>query len=193
MSEDFSFLANFITEDLYLIKESELVVTKEQSITDVLPETGSKQPLKAAENSEPVNEETIVQEESPIYIKPLPTEGNNLKHCLIFFESNQTHLEANKKAFLLKILSSVKRSLDDVMLVNLKEASKEQIEAVLSEYNHRHVLVFASGKLDHMVSQQYEVKEEAKKFYLKADDLEKIEATVDLKKALWAGLQKMFL
>lgn len=179
MSEDLSFLANLITEDIYLIKENYVVENKNDTIEKIV--------------IEPRKEEVFVKEEAPIYIKPLPTEGSNLKHCLIFFESAQIHLEANKKAFLLKILSSVKRSLEDVMLVNLKEASKEQIDAVLTEYNHRHVLVFSSTKLDNLVSNLYEVKEEGKKFYMKADDLEKIETTVELKKSLWAGLQKMFL
>jgi hypothetical protein len=179
MSDDLSFLANFITEDIYLIQESKPVEMDNQ--------------LAEMPKEEVIETKTEVKEVPPVYLKPLPTEGNNLKHCLIFFESDQTHLEATKKAFLLKILSSVKRSLDDVLLINLKEASKEQIDAVLNEYNHRHVLVFASQKLDYMVTSLYEVKQEGKKFLLKADDLERIATTVELKKSLWAGLQKMFL
>uniref|UniRef100_UPI004047C982 hypothetical protein n=1 Tax=Roseivirga sp. TaxID=1964215 RepID=UPI004047C982 len=181
MSEDLSFLAHFITEDLYLIKEE----ASDAEVTSVQP---------AVEKSIVEEKATVAEEKEQIYIKPLPTEGNNLKHCLIFFESDQSNLEASKKAFLLKILTAVKRGLDDVLLVNVKEASKEQIEAVLSEFNHRHVLAFATTKLDLTISApKYEVKEGAKKFYLKADDLGQIEATVELKKSLWAGLQKMFL
>jgi hypothetical protein len=188
MSEDLSFLAHFITEDLYLIKE-EVPVAEDKAV--VAP-VETAQPMVEMSPSEP--KATVAEEKEQIYIKPLPTEGNNLKHCLIFFESSQNNLEASKKAFLLKILTAVKRGLDDVLLVNVKEASKEQIDAVLSEFNHRHVLAFATTKLDSIISTPcYEVKEDAKKFYLKADDLGKIETTVELKKSLWAGLQKMFL
>jgi hypothetical protein len=188
MSEDLSFLAHFITEDLYLIKEESSTV----EVKTVIEPVKAAQPVVKVSLAE--EKATKVEEKEQIYIKPLPTEGNNLKHCLIFFESSQNHLEASKKAFLLKILASVKRSLDDVLLVNVKEASKEQIDAVLSEFNHRHVLAFATTKLDSIISTpRYEVKEDAKKFYLKADDLGQIEATVELKKSLWAGLQKMFL
>jgi hypothetical protein len=188
MSEDLSFLAHFITEDLYLIKEE----ASAAEVKAVLEPVKAVQPV--VEKSPAEAKAAIVEEKEQVYIKALPTEGNNLKHCLIFFESSQNHLEASKKAFLLKILTAVKRGLDDVLLVNLKEASKEQIDAVLSEFNHRHVLAFATTKLDSIISTpQYEVKEDAKKFYLKADDLGQIEATVELKKSLWAGLQKMFL
>ncbi|MFT6827242.1 MAG: hypothetical protein ACI9Z3_000854 [Roseivirga sp.] len=188
MSEDLSFLAHFITEDLYLIKEERSIV----EVTAVVEPAKTVQPIVEVNSAE---EKTAqVEEKEQIYIKPLPTEGHNLKHCLIFFESSQNNLEASKKAFLLKILTAVKRGVDDVLLVNVKEASKEQIDAVLSEFNHRHVLAFATTKLDSIISTpRYEVKEDAKKFYLKADDLGKIEETVELKKSLWAGLQKMFL
>tara|TARA_A100000171_G_scaffold761_1_gene965 strand:- start:652 stop:1236 length:585 start_codon:yes stop_codon:yes gene_type:complete len=186
MAEDISFLSHFITEEIYLIQDDVVAVSAQPVKTEEVDTLEEKRP-----QTEPA---PIVQEAEPIYIKPLPTEGNNLKHCLIFFEDVQPQLKAEKKAFLLKILSSVKRGLDDVLLVNVKEASPEQIEAVLNEFNHRHVLIFNSKKLDgYTESPVYEVKEDRKKFFMKADDLGEIESTVALKKALWAGLQKMFL
>ncbi len=208
MAEDISFLSHFITEEIYLIKDDVAPAPtqeiKGEKVVEAPVEKANPAPTKEVKTEEvaetPAEKVSsppptpVVEEPKPVYIKPLPTEGNNLKHCLIFFEAEHPQLEAEKKAFLLKILTSVKRSLDDVLLINLKEASPEQIEAVLNEFNHRHVLVFNSKKLDsYNNSPVYEVKEDRKKFYMKADDLGEIEATVALKKAIWAGLQKMFL
>lgn len=187
MAEDTSFLSHFITEEIYLIKDASasLPTTPQIEVDE------AEAPVEKMSQGAPT---PVVKEAEVVYIKPLPTEGNNLKHCLVFFEANQPQLEADKKAFLLKILASVKRSLDDVLLVNIKEASPEQIEAVLNEFNHRHVLVFNSEKLNsYTESTLYEVREDQKKFYMKANDLGMIESTVALKKAIWAGLQKMFL
>ncbi|MGW8123574.1 hypothetical protein ACV07N_13020 [Roseivirga echinicomitans] len=186
MAEDHAFLSHFITEDIFLIKEG-ISPARKQAL-EVEEVTAPAEKISQAPPA------PVVAEPAEVYIKPLPTEGNNLKHCLIFFEASQPQLEVPKKAFLLKILASVKRSLDDVLLINLKEASPEQIEAVLNEFNHRHVLVFNSKKLDAYTDPKlYEVKEDRKKFYMKADDLGAIESDVTLKKAIWAGLQKMFL
>ncbi|TCL14015.1 hypothetical protein EV198_0851 [Roseivirga ehrenbergii] len=188
MAEDNSFLSHFITEEIYLIKDDLVSTSTQEPLVESVAET-STEPVSPSLPKQPV-----LEDDKPVYIKPLPTEGNNLKHCIIFFEADQPQLEVEKKAFLLKVMASVKRSLDDVLLVNVKEASAEQIEAVLNEFNHRHVLVFNSKKLDSYNNNPlYEVKEDRKKFYMKADDLGEIEATVALKKALWAGLQKMFL
>jgi len=206
MAEDISFLSHFITEEIYLIKDNIAPTqkTKVEKVVEAPIEKANPAPTKEVMTEEvaettvaktsPPSPTPVVEEPKPVYIKPLPTEGNNLKHCLIFFEAEQPQLEGEKKAFLLKILTSVKRSLDDVLLINVKEASSEQIEAVLNEFNHRHVLVFDSKKLDsYNNSPVYEVKEDRKKFYMKADDLTLIESTVALKKSIWAGLQKMFL
>lgn len=179
-----AFLSRFITDEVYLIREEPL--SKEQpTVENAQTKTVSPSPS---------TEENKVEEKEPVYLKPLPTEGNNLKHCLVFFESAQPSLEPDKKAFLLKVLSSVKRNLDDVLLVNAHEASNEQIEAVLTEYSHKQLLTFGTERL-HMLSKSsaYTVVEQNKASYLKADDLAKIEQTVELKKALWGGLQKMFL
>ncbi len=188
MAEDNSFLSHFITEEIYLIKDDLVATSTQELLVESVTETSSE-PVSPSPPKQPV-----LEDDKPVYIKPLPTEGNNLKHCIIFFEADQPQLEVEKKAFLLKVMASVKRSLDDVLLVNVKEASAEQIAAVLNEFNHRHVLVFNSEKLDNYNnSPVYDVKEDRKKLFLKADDLGEIENTVALKKALWAGLQKMFL
>jgi len=185
MNERLNFLSNFITEEIFVIKSE---ATGGKSVSE--PEQLPKEEKAPSDPVEPVK----AAEEAPVYLKPLPTEGENLKHCLIFFESEESKLDDSKKAFLLKVMGSVKRSLNDVLLVNVKDASAEQIEAVFSEFNHRHVLAFGTQKIDKYAgSETYLVTEDKKKFYLKADDLLNIENTVELKKSLWGCLQKMFL
>lgn len=185
MSERLNFLSNFITEEIFVIKESPTATDETIELDEPTIEKSKPAP------TETVNE---VAESPEAYLKSLPTEGENLKHCLVFFESADSQLDTAKKAFLFKVIGSVKRTLNDILLVNVNDASPEQIDAALNEFNHRHLLVFNSKKLDKYVDTPlYEVKEDGKKFYMKADDLTLIEETVDLKKALWAGLQKMFL
>ncbi len=180
MTDDYSFLTQLITEDIYVVKERELG-----------PTTGSQTNEPTTEKGD---EEGVVSESKETYIKPLQTEGNNLKHCLVFVESSSEIIDANSKEFLSNVLKAVKRSLDDILLINLKGASIKQIEALMAEQNHRHLLVFGTGKLDDLfTSEQYTVHESNHKYFLKADDLKIISEEKDKKKALWTALQKMFL
>ena len=172
MSEQ-SFLAHLITEDLYVLKEK--VKTKPQ--TEELP---AIEPLKA-------------EESEPIYLSPLPTEGSNLKHCLVLAESENPMPENDLKELLEKIMAAVKRSMDDILLVNVKAASDDQLEALLSEQNHRHLLAFGTRKVRQLAEAgKYELKLIDGKSYLKADSLKAISENMELKKALWKVLKEMF-
>lgn len=212
---DYSFLPHFITEDIYVIKEEgvplqeEVAVTVEKPQQEVAekvapapapvaeaPKTETSEPAKAAKPTIPAIEPASameVKEPEPVYLKPLPTEGTNLKHCLLLVESNDTILEAPLKALLEKIMSAVKRSLDDVLLVNVREASPEQIEALLTEQNHRHLIAFGTSKVAELNSAiLYQLTEVNRKSYLKADALSAIAQNVEMKKALWGALKAMF-
>ena len=84
--------------------------------------------------------------------------------------------------------------MDDILLVNIKAANDKQIQALMAEQNHRHLLCFGSEKLALLKSiKAYSVHAENHKFYLKADALNLISTTVEKKKALWSALQEMFL
>ncbi|GAB5524614.1 MAG: hypothetical protein Roseis2KO_24860 [Roseivirga sp.] len=212
---DYSFLPHFITEDIYVIKEEatplkeEAVTTSQEPQPAVVEKTApAPAPVTEAPKSETVKpaepaKPTIptiepapameVKEPEPVYLKPLPTEGNNLKHCLLLVESGDTILEAPLKALLEKIMSAVKRSLDDVLLVNVREASTEQIEALLSEQNHRHLIAFGTTKVAELNNATlYQLTEVNRKSYLKADALSAIAQNVEMKKALWGALKGMF-
>jgi hypothetical protein len=211
---DYSFLPHFITEEIYVIKEESDVLkspTQEDtravteaaeppvkaSLTEATgPQTEVKEkahvaaPEKPAPTPEPA---PVAKEPEPVYLKPLPTEGSNLKHCLILVESEADVLEADLKALLEKIMASVKRSMDDVLLVNVKDADTAQIEALLSEQNHRHLITFGSQKVTALHNTKtYELTQVGHKSYLKADALPDISTEVALKKALWASLKAMF-
>jgi len=178
--QDNSYLPNLINEDIYVIKEN------------------SSAPEVRAVAKEVIDIETVpensVEEPATVYVQPLPTEGNNLKHCLVFVESTETILDKDSKTFLENILKSVKRSLEDILIVNVKEANEEQIQAILAEQNHRQLLVFGSEKMTSLKDiDNYSVYSENHKSFLKADGLDTISKAVEKKKALWAALQEIFL
>ena len=97
------------------------------------------------------------------------------------------------KGLLEKIMGAVKRSMEDILLVNVKEASEEQLEALLSEQNHRHLLAFGTQKVQALTEVgTYEMVEMSRKHYLRADSLKAISENIELKKALWKALKEMF-
>lgn len=209
---DYSFLPHFITEDIYVIKEEssllqapETKAVAEAPVVETAPTPApvtaqpkveeSPKPLSAEKPATPpiAPEFPVMKEPEPIYLKPLPTEGNNLKHCLLLVESNEAVLETELKALLEKIMGAVKRSLDDVLLVNVKDASIEQIEALLSEQNHRHLIAFGTRKVEALnTATLYQLELVNRKGYLKADALAAIAQNVEMKKALWGALKGMF-
>lgn len=205
---DYSFLPHFITEDIYVIKEEAASLKSEAPeatpTTEPVPipaESVEKQsestsePIAAAKSAIPAIEPApaVVREPEPVYLKPLPTEGNNLKHCLLLVESSETVLEAPLKGLLEKIMGAVKRSMDDVLLVNVKNASTEQIDALLSEQNHRHLIAFGTSKIAPLNNAPlYQLTEVNRKSYMRADALSSIAQNVEMKKALWGTLKSMF-
>ena len=195
---DYSFLPHFITEDIYLIKEEVAAptetptpavepVTKEEPVAPVATTESSPQQASL------LPEENVVKEPEPVYLKPLPTEGNNLKHCLVLVESDTDILEPALKGLLEKIMGAVKRSMDDILLANVKAASVEQIEALLSEQNHRHLLAFGTDKVVQLSEVgPYELTLLSGKRYLRAHSLTAISEDIEHKKKLWAALKEMF-
>lgn len=206
---DYSFLPHFITEDIYVIEEEGSLLQAETPVSSTTPESVASAPAPVATPKTEASEPTpvvkptiptiepaapiVAKEPEPVYLKPLPTEGNNLKHCLLLVESAEAVLETPLKALLEKIMGSVKRSLDDVLLVNVKEASPEQIEALLSEQNHRHLIAFGTSKVTELNNAPlYQLSQVNRKNYLRADALSAIAQNVEMKKALWGALKEMF-
>ena len=171
---DFSFLSEFINETLYLIKE--------ENQTSQYEEAQAEPPVQVVE-----------EPQEKVSLKPVPTSGQNLKGCIILVNwENDTVPE--EKELLLKILGSVKRSEQDVLIAQVVDTSPEQIDALLAEQNHKHVLDFGTSKFPELSSSQpYQILEKGSKRYLKADALSEISTDVEKKKALWKALQDMFL
>ena len=207
-TQDLSFLSHLITEEVYLIAEEEVAPPATQSkhpIAESSPEPPTA-PAVAPESEAPKEspaaptpleatvQEQVAEEPAPVYLKPLPTAGKNLKQTLVFVNSSAEVLEPDSQAFLLKIMSAVKRGLDDILLVNVKEASAEQIEALLAEQPHRQLLCFGTENTREVAkAAHYEIEEVGKRQYLNAHDLTQIAADTEKKRALWTALQKIFL
>lgn len=168
---DIAFLSQFIEEPIYLIEEE--------------AERNAYQETVEHKEAEKV-------EEPKVEISPLPTFGSNLKHCIILV--NWTEEVDTEKEFLLKIMASVKRSKNDVLIAMLGNASQEQVDALLAEHNHRQLLDFGTGKLSKTdQAEYYTAWKDAGKTYLKAHSLAEIAQDVDKKKLLWKELQQIFL
>lgn len=189
MADD-NFLAHFIEEPIYVIasEEQPLPQSKEGDIV----ETVSPTPTEQTALIEP--EVNVVEEPvAPVYVKPLPTSGNNLKHCIVLVESNQELLEESLKELLHKIMGAVKRTAEDILIANCKNADSDQIEALLANNNHRHILSFGTDIISKLKSADlYTIQKDGAVSMLKSDALIEISQNVDKKKALWKALQEMF-
>lgn len=185
---DHAFLSEFINEPLYLIKdESVRVEEKETSVQLEIAEPTAYPPAEAAAPA------VVEEPKAKVELKPVPTSGQNLKGCIILVNWQDGEV-AEEKELLLKIMSSVKRTEQDVLISQASGTSKEQIEALLAEQNHKQVLDFGTGKLPKLSkSDFYQITAEGPKKYLKAHPLAEISTDVDKKKALWKGLKEMFL
>ncbi|MCH7412237.1 hypothetical protein MM213_01980 [Belliella sp. R4-6] len=136
-------------------------------------------------DAEAISEEVSEEEHDLIY------EGNFEKGILIVYEGS--HLEADLREFLFKILGAVNCSLKDIALSS-SESVEEVSLAKIDELNANKILIF--GKLNHSLFQfkqrDYEIKNENGVEYLYSDDLRSIFSDVALKKSLWNMLQILF-
>ena len=118
-------------------------------------------------------------------------EGNFDKGILIVYEGS--HLEADLREFLFKILGAVNCSLKDIALSS-SESVEEVSLAKIEELNANKILIF--GKLNHKLYQykqrDYEIRNDKGIEYLYSDDLRSIFSDVSLKKSLWNMLQILF-
>jgi hypothetical protein len=172
---DRAFLSEFITEPLYLIKEE-------------LP-ASSEYKEEVAEQEPAVVEEPEVKVE----LKPIFTSGDNLKGCIILVDWKNGEVSAEKE-LLLKILGSVKRTETDVLIAHTHDSSSEQMEALLAEQNHKHVLDFGTSKIPNLQPADfYKITANGPKKLLKAHPLSEIATDTEKKKMLWNALKEMFL
>lgn len=187
MTDSTDFLPHFITEPIYVIAGEEQPVAEEQ-VAEAVETTATEAPVNVQQTS------VVEEPREEIKVKPIPTLGQNLKSCVILVESDDEVLDETSKAFLYKILSSVKRGENDVLIANLKEVAQDSIEALLAEHNHKQVLSFGSKKFSKTATiEPYTPLQEGHKTYLNCDSLTAISEDVEKKKALWKALQSIFL
>lgn len=175
---DSNFLAEFIKEPVYVIQEAQSVQEDSKVIT------------------EPAKEATVVAEPEVKLSTPtpLPTKGENLKHCIILVNTDAEVIGASDEAFLYKILGAVKRQPNDVLIANVNKVNNDSLAAFLAEHNHKHLLAFGPNQLSNDVDATlYEPTKISGKSYLLTEDLGIIAQNQDKKKALWKALQTMFL
>ncbi len=192
---DQNFLAHFIEEPLYVIKEDSSPIP-DTSVAEPIEAKGETKPEETTNSAEPAIADapvTVKEPAAPVYVKPLPTAGNNLKHCIILVDSPEELLEEPFKVLLYKIIGAVKRNPEDILLANCRDAGKDQIEALLANNNHKHLLAFGTDVLTELTGiQPYTIHKPEYVAMLKADSLSEIASDVDKKKALWKALQVMF-
>lgn len=189
MAED-NFLPYFIEEPVYVIN-ADALSEEAPVIEDVSsPEIPAPEPSTEVSKTE---QAPIVEEPAPVYVKALPTAGDNLKHCIVLVNSQEDILEESLQTLLYKIMGSVKRKSEDILLVNCYQADEEQIAALLANNNHRHVLAFGVNLLPALTTASpYAIVKDGAVSMLKADGLDLIDQETEKKKALWKALQEMF-
>lgn len=190
MSEDNSFLAHFITDDIYVIPEKEEVRTQAIEKEEAAP---VKEEVPSPTHTIEATIETAeVREPEPVTLKPIHTHGENLKHCIVMF-SAENKLDSNSKDLLFKILAAIDRKPKDVLMANVHGCSNESIEALIQENNHRQLISFGVKQPDLLANAEvYSPISEKGKHYLLSDHLEDVAVDTNKKRALWGALQSIF-
>ena len=122
--------------------------------------------------------------------------GGYSQHILILVDSSKdTIIGKDDLHFLEKVLDAIKRSLENVLIVNVHGVGSLDLERLFREREPRKVLAFGvfAGDCGHEDCVLYEVAHIDKTTWLFADDLHGINNDVSRKKAFWKALKEMFL
>lgn len=160
-------------------------------------ESKSKAPEKAQET--PIAVDSPLSTEN-VSIEPdtsiIPIEGaNKQKTIVVVNDKSQGLIKETNKAFLEKILSAAKLSLNDIAICN-NSINGITVEAVSKQTPVEKVILFGPGAFEVGIKDaqipKYELKTNKGISFLCCDNLEIIQADQNKKKALWLGLQRMF-
>ena len=192
MNEDNAFLPHFLDEEIYIIEEP-------TSTKDSMPKPLVEEPVLTKE----ITPKPVVEEPSSDYEKPqidpanekekavsLTYQGQNSKGILLIVNS----IVPEEQAFLEKVLSAVKLTIDDCTLLQLSENSSSKHHALIEQF-HSDVLINLGGQgLSFLQSiNNYKISFVAdKKKVLQVDNLKSIMNDVAKKKQLWKCLQQLF-
>lgn len=175
-----SFLKNFIDEDVYVLNED----SAQKGEPDTLKK--SKVQMVEQENVEIVSEPK--EEYNPV---ELQYKGGNQKSIaiLVNYESEE-HINPEDESFLLKILSAVGLTINDVAIINTYKHPKLSI-SVLKESSFDICLSFAIPSLTPDF-EYYKISKSEQISVLNCHPLKGISEDVSLKKALWNSLKTLF-
>ncbi|MEP2772312.1 MAG: hypothetical protein ABJH05_09190 [Fulvivirga sp.] len=175
-----NYLKYLITEDVYVITESSADSPLQENVkTDVDTNVDSN----------------AVSEPTPApYIEKIPVKGNNSSAILILnFDENAAFVADENLTFLKNILSAVKLDIDQVALVNLAKVDLA-IDAIIKELKPKTIIGFGVNHIEQLKPHTiYKISTHQNCQTLLADDLKLIESDKSKKKALWEGLQELFL
>ena len=113
--------------------------------------------------------------------------GNNKKNILIITHHNKSSLSGGEKEFLIKILSALKLSIEDVAIVNSDNLDFDQLKMY---FNPSHILAFTGPKkIDSLNGDKYVFSKFGNVFQLQADELPLIENDKAKKALLWNSIK----
>lgn len=183
MEDKKAYLPYFLEETIYKVSED--------SPSAQEPSASIKQADVTNEPSSSFSAPDKAQQE-PVAVKPIVTFGENLKHCIVLF-SSEHKISADSKDLLFKILAAINRTSKDALMANVYDCTQEQIEALLSEHNHRQLISFGVKQTTELQqAKPYTPFAHKGKYYILSDDLEAVASDVDKKKALWKALKEVF-
>jgi len=178
MEDKQSYLPYFLDDTIYAIETSQ---QQEAAPEQVIAEASAQEPSP-----------TSSEDKSPIELNPIVTFGENLKHCIVLFSSS-TKISPESKDLLFKILGAINRSPKDALMANVHGCTSSQLQALLAEHNHKHLISFGVIEIPQLRgAQPYQPIAEKGKSYILSDDLEAVALDLDKKKALWKALKDVF-
>lgn len=179
---DLNFLKSFLTEDLYILKEEESVVIEKS-------EEKQQTEVKEYKKEEEVIQANIEEPADEIISKPFPPHKGsfNKKILIAVSDSNSQIINDSELDFLLKILSAVKLSVDDVAIINIEKSSVDLID--LTNWSATHYISF-TGEANTTL---YEPTSKENIQHLNCHKLGEISKDKGKKQQLWTALQQLFL
>ncbi len=183
---DLSFLKSFLTEDLYILKEEKNKASEEASVSEQHNE-------KEYQIKEHTKENNLKEPTQEIISKPFPpSKGSfNKKIFITVQESESEFIKDSDLDFLLKILSAVKLTLDDVAIVN---TTKKEINIEdLHNWSVTHYMSFTGVANSIQNTSLYSPLLAEKIHFLTCDKLDDIAKDKTKKQQLWTALQRLFL
>lgn len=136
-----------------------------------------------------------VYQSSSIQIPEEALKGKNEKGLLLV--AKEEDFSAENLQFLTKIIAAVKYELEiDTLRLNIPKDQNYGINELLKQEQTKHIIVFGVNPKDLGLSIEtiiYQPISINKKTILITHPLEKIKQSQELKKALWASLQQIFL